>query len=95
MVLEAIKRLPPAQRRVMAWSFDGYSPAEIAAILGEDALTVRSNLRHARRQLAESLAVAQRVPPSDIVNSAVNVKAASAHAGRTGAGNVLPAGAAT
>jgi DNA-directed RNA polymerase specialized sigma24 family protein len=95
MVLEAIKWLPPAQRRVMAWYFDGYAPAEIAGILGEDAPTVRSNLRHARRRLAEALAVPELVPPGGMVSSAVDVKAASTHAGRTGAGNVLPAGVAT
>jgi RNA polymerase sigma factor (sigma-70 family) len=62
MVLEEIGQLPPAQRRVMAWSFDGYTPTEIAAIIGEDVATVRSNLRHARRRLAESLTVAQSLP---------------------------------
>jgi RNA polymerase sigma-70 factor (ECF subfamily) len=46
-----MSQLPPAQRRVMAWTYDGYSPGEIAEILGQDAATVRSNLRHARQQL--------------------------------------------
>jgi len=63
MVLTAIGELPPAQRRVMAWSFDGYTPTEIAEILGEEAATVRSNLRHARRQLAKSLTFAQSSSP--------------------------------
>jgi hypothetical protein len=94
MVLKAIKRLPPAQRRVMAWYFDGYAPAEIAGILGEDAPTVRSNLRHARRRLAEALAVPDPAPPGGTFSSAVDVKAASTRAGRTGAGNALSAGAA-
>jgi DNA-directed RNA polymerase specialized sigma24 family protein len=95
MVLEMIRRLPPAQRRVMAWSFDGYAPAEIAGILGEDAVTVRSNLRHARRRLADALAAPEPASPGGTVSSASSVKAASTHAGRTGAGNALPAGAAT
>jgi DNA-directed RNA polymerase specialized sigma24 family protein len=50
-VLSMIGRLPPAQRRVMAWTYDGYEPAEIAAVFGESAATVRSNLRHARQQI--------------------------------------------
>jgi DNA-directed RNA polymerase specialized sigma24 family protein len=50
-VLAMIGRLPPSQRRVMAWTYDGYQPGEIAKILGQDAATVRSNLRHARQQL--------------------------------------------
>jgi DNA-directed RNA polymerase specialized sigma24 family protein len=59
LVLDAIGRLPSAQRQVMAWSIDGYAPGEIAGILGENAVTVRSNLRHARRRLAEWLTAAQ------------------------------------
>lgn len=59
IVLDAIGKLPSAQRQVMAWSIDGYTPAEIAGILGENVATVRSNLRHARRQLAERLIAAQ------------------------------------
>jgi DNA-directed RNA polymerase specialized sigma24 family protein len=50
-VLAMIGRLPISQRRVMAWTYDGYRPTEIADILGYDAATVRSNLRHARQQL--------------------------------------------
>ena len=36
-------------------SSDGYSPAEIAALVGKPESTVRSNLRQARRQLMEKL----------------------------------------
>lgn len=50
-VLAALQTLPPAQRRVMAWYMDGYSPAEIAAHLNQPESTVRSNLRHARNAL--------------------------------------------
>ena len=56
MVLKAIGQLPFAQRQVMAWTVDGYRATEIAKILGYSAATVRSNLRHGRRQLARWLA---------------------------------------
>jgi RNA polymerase sigma-70 factor (ECF subfamily) len=51
-VLAALQTLPPAQRRVMAWYMDGYSPAEIATHIDSPVSTVRSNLRHARKALA-------------------------------------------
>jgi DNA-directed RNA polymerase specialized sigma24 family protein len=95
VVLEMIRRLPPAQRRVMAWSFDGYAPAEIAGILGEDALTVRSNLRHARRRLAEALAAPEPASPGGTASPTGSGQAAIMHTGRTGAGKALPAGATT
>lgn len=47
--------LPPRQRQVMAWTFDGYAPQEIAAELGITADAVRSNLKLARRALAQHL----------------------------------------
>jgi RNA polymerase sigma factor (sigma-70 family) len=56
VVLKALGQLPLAQRQVMAWTIDGYAPAEIAVMLGCSASTVRSNLRHARIQLAKWLA---------------------------------------
>jgi RNA polymerase sigma-70 factor (ECF subfamily) len=53
---EEIRRLlallPQRQRQVMAWTYDGYQPHEIAAELGITAGAVRSNLRLARRELA-------------------------------------------
>lgn len=50
-VLTVLRRLPPAQRAVMALCLDGYSPTEIATMLRQDPRTVRSNLRHARSRL--------------------------------------------
>jgi RNA polymerase sigma factor (sigma-70 family) len=47
--------LPPRQRQVMAWTYDGYEPHEIAAELGITAEAVRSSLRLARRKLAQLL----------------------------------------
>jgi len=49
--------LPPRQRQVMAWTYDGYQPHEIATELGITAEAVRSNLRLARRKLAQQLPV--------------------------------------
>ncbi|WP_179202115.1 RNA polymerase sigma factor [Streptomyces caniscabiei] len=54
-VLDAIRQLPPAQRSVLAWSMDGFSPAEIAAELKQPPAAVRQNLCRARRQLKINL----------------------------------------
>jgi RNA polymerase sigma factor (sigma-70 family) len=59
-VLELLASLPPRQRQVMAWTYDGFSPAEIAAELStpKHPLTseaVRASLKLARRNLAERL----------------------------------------
>jgi RNA polymerase sigma factor (sigma-70 family) len=51
--------LPSRQRQVMAWTYDGYKPHEIATELGIAAEAVRSSLKLARRKLAEQL------PPED------------------------------
>jgi RNA polymerase sigma factor (sigma-70 family) len=53
-VLDALLCLPPQQRQVMAWRFDGFTPAEIAAHLGKPGSTVRSHLRHARDLLKKT-----------------------------------------
>lgn len=50
-----IKQLPERQRDVMAWFYDGYSPTEIAQMLGIPRATVDSNLRHARKKLRSLL----------------------------------------
>ncbi|OPC76418.1 hypothetical protein B4N89_47295 [Embleya scabrispora] len=61
-VYDCLTRLPRRQAEVMAWTFDGYKPGEIARILSEanpDAPTnpaaVRASLALARRRLRESL----------------------------------------
>ncbi|MFC6565967.1 RNA polymerase sigma factor [Actinoplanes utahensis] len=46
-LIEMLRRLPPAQREVMAWAIDGFAADEIAEHTGSSASTVRSNLRHA------------------------------------------------
>lgn len=54
-VLQALDRLPPRQREVMAWTLDGYTPSEIATELEITAETVRANLMKARRALTAYL----------------------------------------
>jgi RNA polymerase sigma-70 factor (ECF subfamily) len=54
-VLRLLKLLPPRQRQVMAWTYDGYSPSEIAAELNISSEAVRTNLTRARRTLAAHL----------------------------------------
>jgi RNA polymerase sigma factor (sigma-70 family) len=54
-ICHLLAQLPPRQRQVMAWTFDGYPPRQIAAELGITADAVRSNLKLARRALAERL----------------------------------------
>ena len=56
-VLAALAALPPKQRQVMAWSIDGYSPAEIARKLGADPTAVRQNLTKARKNLKQLLGI--------------------------------------
>ncbi|MEZ7132694.1 RNA polymerase sigma factor [Nonomuraea sp. AD125B] len=51
MVREAIAALPPQQRRVLALRYDGYTPAEIATLLGTNPNNVRVTLHHARKKL--------------------------------------------
>ncbi|MDQ2879792.1 MAG: RNA polymerase sigma factor [Actinomycetota bacterium] len=54
-VLAVLDRLSPRQRQVMAWTLDGYAPAEIASELQISFQTVRASLTQARRTLAAHL----------------------------------------
>ncbi|GGN93783.1 RNA polymerase sigma24 factor [Streptomyces albiflavescens] len=54
-VLALLQHLPPRQRQVLAWRFNGYTPQEIAEQLGMTATAVRSNLKKARRAVARRL----------------------------------------
>ncbi|MEU7800758.1 sigma-70 family RNA polymerase sigma factor [Micromonospora arborensis] len=54
-VLRLFQTLPPRQRQVMAWTYDGYEPADIAKQLRITPEAVRSNLYKARRTLAALL----------------------------------------
>lgn len=50
-LLGLLAALPGQQRMVLAWSLDGFTPAEIARALRIAPATVRSNLRHVRERL--------------------------------------------
>lgn len=54
-VLRLLNKRPPRQRQVLAWTCDGYTPAEIAAELAISSEAVRSSLARARRSLAIDL----------------------------------------
>jgi RNA polymerase sigma factor (sigma-70 family) len=58
VVLAALADLPPKQRQVMAWTIDGFSPAEIARELDVDPAAVRQSLAKARRTLKQLLGIA-------------------------------------
>ncbi|MFF3709364.1 sigma-70 family RNA polymerase sigma factor [Streptomyces phaeochromogenes] len=58
-VLAALSELPPAQRQVMAWHLDNYSTKEIAEELEATQEAVRKNLERARKQLKQSLGIAE------------------------------------
>ena len=51
-VLRVLQVLPPRQRQVLALTLDGWTPAEIASLLGLDPPAVRSSLMKARRSAA-------------------------------------------
>ncbi|GGP61056.1 RNA polymerase sigma factor [Streptomyces abikoensis] len=48
--------LPPRQRQALAWTLAGYTPGDIAELLGLPVDTVRGNLAKARRAAAAYLA---------------------------------------
>lgn len=54
-VLRLLDLLPPRQRQVMAWTLEGYAPAEIAQELKIESEAVRSSLSKARKALAQHL----------------------------------------
>jgi RNA polymerase sigma-70 factor (ECF subfamily) len=58
-VLAALSELSPTQRRVMAWHLDKYKTKEIAEELGITQEAVRKNLERARKQLKQSLGIAE------------------------------------
>jgi RNA polymerase sigma-70 factor (ECF subfamily) len=54
-VLCLLSLLPPRQRQVMAWSLQGFTPAEIAEELKITGEAVRASLKKARTTLAQHL----------------------------------------
>jgi len=55
-----IAELPPKQRQVMAWHWDGFSDTEIAAHVGDSAEAVRKNRSRAMKKLKLALTPAGR-----------------------------------
>ncbi|MFE4539360.1 sigma-70 family RNA polymerase sigma factor [Streptomyces scopuliridis] len=51
-IIQLLRQLPPMQQAVMAFGFDGCSPAETAEAMGVPADNVRQNLRRARSNLS-------------------------------------------
>ncbi|MDV9171022.1 sigma-70 family RNA polymerase sigma factor [Streptomyces sp. W16] len=51
-ILRVLRSLPPRQRQVLAWTLNGYSPAEIAEELRIAPEAVRASLKKARRTAA-------------------------------------------
>ncbi len=50
-IIQLLERLSPKQQAVVALFVDGYTPSETAALLGQPAATVSSNLRHGLTKL--------------------------------------------
>jgi RNA polymerase sigma factor (sigma-70 family) len=50
-VLAVLASLPEKQRKVMAWSYDGFSAAEIAREIGDSVESVRQNQARATKTL--------------------------------------------
>ena len=58
-VLAALADLAPKQRQVMAWTIDGFSPAEIARELDVDPAAIRQSLAKARKHLKKQLGISE------------------------------------
>jgi RNA polymerase sigma factor (sigma-70 family) len=61
-VTQVLQALPPRQRQVLALTIDGWTPAEIADLLGIDSAAVRSNLMKARRNAANQRRTGEGTP---------------------------------
>ncbi|MFJ8636963.1 RNA polymerase sigma factor [Streptomyces sp. NPDC093568] len=64
-VVGLLRTLPDVQRQIVAWTWDGATPAEIARHLGTSPETVRSNLRHARNRLKQLWAKSRKEESND------------------------------
>lgn len=61
-IIHLLRALPPRQRQVLALTIDGWTPAEIAELLGLDSAAVRSNLKKARRNADEHRRTTEEAP---------------------------------
>lgn len=62
VLLAQLAGLTNLQRQVLAWSYDGYHPTEIAAVLGKNPTTVRSALHEARKKVQSSYLSGEETP---------------------------------
>lgn len=53
--MQMLRSLPPGQRNVVAFIVDGFTPTEIAALLGRSPAAIRQSLHDARLRLVEGL----------------------------------------
>ncbi len=67
-VTQMLESLPPAQRATMAFVVDGFSPAEVADLLGKTSSAVRRNLCDARRRLKAALHRGHTAEQPDLVS---------------------------
>jgi RNA polymerase sigma factor (sigma-70 family) len=58
-VLKLLMTLPCVQRVTLALTIDGFTPEEIADLLGQKTSTARSNQRHARERLRQMIAAGE------------------------------------
>jgi RNA polymerase sigma factor (sigma-70 family) len=61
-IIHLLRALPPRQRQVLALTIDGWTPAEMAELLGLDPAAVRSNLKKARRNADEHRRTMEEAP---------------------------------
>jgi RNA polymerase sigma factor (sigma-70 family) len=61
-VIHVLRALPPRQRQVLALTIDGWTPVEIAELLGLDPAAVRSSLKKARRNADEHRRTREEAP---------------------------------
>ncbi|MFC4859384.1 RNA polymerase sigma factor [Actinophytocola glycyrrhizae] len=59
-VLRLLDKLPPRQRQVLAWTYEGYTPTEIAEELQLTPEAVRANLYKARRAVVAHMRAEER-----------------------------------
>jgi RNA polymerase sigma factor (sigma-70 family) len=61
LAVEMLRALPHRQRETITLTFEGYTPTEIASLLGTDRNAVRVNLHHARAKLITRMHQSERL----------------------------------
>ena len=60
--MQVLRALPPRQRQVFALTIEGWTPTEIADMLGIDPAAVRASLKKARRNADEYRRAGEEAP---------------------------------